>query len=341
MRILFTHLFMFSLFTLLSAQSGSVRLGKQITNGSTDGGCATDCVTNVSASDPTFICNPSGTGNSVETMTHDLTVPAGYYMELTVVTNACDVSTDGLDTGDNFYVNGVLIVQGNMNTRVNYSGCFVNNTTSDMIIPLSLTANRRDETVTASWNLSATNPGGLCTSAAPLPVKLTAFTLHKMNQITRLSFSTVSETNNDYFTIERSTDGRDFEAIGDIKGAGNSTEQISYTFIDENPEQGINYYRIKQTDFDGNNSYSDVKYVIHGSNNRTWVTPKNTSGIVTIDTDLDNYDLAVYSSMGQMVEKYSAYSGKQTVDISELPNGIYYFVVHSTTSQETIKVVKY
>ena len=130
MRILFTHLFMFSLFTFLSAQTGSVRLGKQITNGSTDGGCATNCVTNVSESDPTFICNPYGTGNSVETMTHDLTVPAGYYMELTVVTNACDASTDGLDDGDNFYVNGVLIVQGNMNTRVNYSGCFVNNTTS-------------------------------------------------------------------------------------------------------------------------------------------------------------------------------------------------------------------
>ncbi len=174
-----------------------------------------------------------------------------------------------------------------------------------------------------------------------LPVEFLSFDVSKKDRSSNIGFSTASETNNDYFTIERSLDGRDFEAIGEIKGAGNSTEQISYTFVDENPLSGVNYYRIKQTDFDGKYSYSDVKAVIHGSNNRTWVTPKNTSGIVTVETDLDNYELTVYSSMGQMVKKYSAYSGKQSVDISELPNGIYYFVVHSTTSQETIKVVKY
>lgn len=178
-------------------------------------------------------------------------------------------------------------------------------------------------------------------SSIVLPVEFLSFDVSKKDRSSYISFITASETNNDYFTIERSTDGRDFEAIGEIKGAGNSTEQISYTFIDENPLSGVNYYRIKQTDFDGKYSYSDVKAVNHASNISTWVTPKNTSGSITVETDLDNYELTVYSSMGQMVEKYSAYSGKQTIDISELPNGIYYFVVHSTTSQETIKVVKY
>ena len=151
-----------------------MRFGKQITNGSTDGGCATNCVTNVSESDPTFICNPYGTGNSVETMTHDLTVPCWVIYGVDSGDKCCDASTDGLDDGDNFYVNGVLIVEGNSNTRVNYSGCFVNNTTSDMIIPLSLTANRRDETVTVSWNLS-NKSRGLCTGAAPVACKVICF----------------------------------------------------------------------------------------------------------------------------------------------------------------------
>ncbi|MBL0100798.1 MAG: hypothetical protein IPP49_12800 [Saprospiraceae bacterium] len=98
--------------------------------------------------------------------------------------------------------------------------------------------------------------------ASPLPIKIKSFEISKLKESkTLLNLITASETNNDYFTIERSGDGVAYEAIGQIKGAGNSSKEISYEFVDEKPLSGINYYRIKQTDFDGQYSYSDIRSV--------------------------------------------------------------------------------
>ena len=79
-----------------------------------------------------------------------------------------------------------------------------------------------------------------------------------------LSFSTATERNNAYFSIERSTDGARFEAIGKVTGAGDSNVQQDYTYTDERPVKGVNFYRLKQVDFDGQFSYSPVVSVTFG-----------------------------------------------------------------------------
>lgn len=73
-----------------------------------------------------------------------------------------------------------------------------------------------------------------------------------------LKWATKSERNNDYFSIERSEDGKIFETIKQINGAGNSNKKLYYDFTDYYPARGTNYYRLKQTDYDGKFEYSKV-----------------------------------------------------------------------------------
>jgi len=96
-----------------------------------------------------------------------------------------------------------------------------------------------------SWTLTNVNN--------PLPIELLNFKSECMSREgVELTWTTASEINNSHFTVERSEEGIIWEVIADnIHGAGNSTEENSYSYIDNNPSRGLNYYRLSQTDFDG------------------------------------------------------------------------------------------
>ena len=94
-----------------------------------------------------------------------------------------------------------------------------------------------------------------------LPIKLVSFNARLDDEIVKLSWTTASEINNDYFTVERSIDGILFEEIIRKNGSGNSTSTLFYFDNDLNPLNGYSYYRLKQTDYDGHFSYSDIKSV--------------------------------------------------------------------------------
>ncbi|MBL7765021.1 MAG: T9SS type A sorting domain-containing protein [Chitinophagaceae bacterium] len=91
-----------------------------------------------------------------------------------------------------------------------------------------------------------------------LPVELISFTGEVKMNTNVLEWSTANETNNEFFDIERSADGIYFETIGRKIGAGTTQELTTYSFVDMQPLQGINYYRLKQTDMDGKHTYSQV-----------------------------------------------------------------------------------
>jgi len=95
--------------------------------------------------------------------------------------------------------------------------------------------------------------GGVSGGENPLPVELILFDAEKYNDEVKLIWVTASEKNNDFFTIEKSADGENFSPITTIKGSGNSSNKTEYSFIDENPIKGHNYYRLRQTDFNGEN----------------------------------------------------------------------------------------
>jgi hypothetical protein len=96
-----------------------------------------------------------------------------------------------------------------------------------------------------------------------LPITLTSFTAKAVNQSVLLNWNTASEENNDYYEVQHSADGKSFTTIGKVNGAGTSNASKDYTFTDENPFAGTNYYKLVQHDFDGKTSefitYTDSK----------------------------------------------------------------------------------
>ncbi|MCK9205970.1 MAG: T9SS type A sorting domain-containing protein [Salinivirgaceae bacterium] len=92
---------------------------------------------------------------------------------------------------------------------------------------------------------------GSTSADVPLPITLASFNGYKVENGIELKWVTAAEINNDYFEIQRSSDAINFTTIASIKGAGNSNVEITYSHVDKNPIEGINYYRIKQTDFNG------------------------------------------------------------------------------------------
>ena len=100
--------------------------------------------------------------------------------------------------------------------------------------------------------------GGAGTQVTGLPIELVTFNGQKENRSNLLKWTTNSESNNDYFTIEKTNDGSIFETIGLLKGAGKSVFKNEYELNDFNFQKTINYYRLKQTDFDGNSTLSEI-----------------------------------------------------------------------------------
>ncbi len=228
--------------------------------------------------------------------------------------------------GNNFVTN--QCVSSNATTTVYTFGPFIVSTCTG---PIQL-----------EW-LGRTNAdcsGTSCGSGVILPVELTMFSATKQESKVRIDWATSSETNNDYFTIERSGDGKSFESIGEIKGAGNSSREISYEYTDEAPLSGINYYRIKQTDFDGKYSYSEIRSVRHKGLSNVCVTPRTTEGRLDITTELEDYIIAIYNVAGQEVKRMVDMSLDQSISIETFDAGVYFVKIHSGTESETVRIVK-
>lgn len=100
----------------------------------------------------------------------------------------------------------------------------------------------------------------------PLPIELLSFTAHVNGSKVDIHWVTASEINNDYFTIERSRDLQKWELLINVEGAGNSSQILNYFDSDYSPYSGLSYYRLKQTDFDGNYTYSNIVPVKYEDN---------------------------------------------------------------------------
>jgi len=137
--------------------------------------------------------------------------------------------------------------------------------------------------------------GGTATvSCTPLPVKLLSLNAEANEEVLEIniSWSTLVEVNNDYFIIERSNNGYDFEPIGSISGAGNTTSLQNYNLIDQTPTSGVNYYRLKQFDFNGDYEYSSLVSVNISEDNYINFYPNPSS---------ENLNLRLYSKKDKTV----------------------------------------
>jgi hypothetical protein len=103
----------------------------------------------------------------------------------------------------------------------------------------------------ASCNAYVSSISDTIRNVSPLPISLVSFNARGLDNKIQLKWITESETDNDYFTISKSEDGYIYEDIGIVDGSGNSHITKEYRFIDLHPINGINYYQLSQTDYNG------------------------------------------------------------------------------------------
>jgi len=179
--------------------------------------------------------------------------------------------------------------------------------------------------------------------ATPLPIELLNFNATPINNRTvQLDWITNTEINNDYFTIEKSRDGINWFELIDVPGAGNSIETISYQDFDYSPFSGTSYYRLKQTDFDGAFTYSNVRVVNFNALSSFLVYPNPTNGKVSIKATKEELKtIHIFNVVGEEILNQTQvdYISETEIDIdfSELATGVYYIKTNSYTEMLVVE----
>ena len=160
------------------------------------------------------------------------------------------------------------------------------------------------------------------TGANPLPVELSSFTAQLHDGVVNITWKTLSEVNNDYFILERGSQTALLHNLTKIDGSGNSNQMINYLVLDNDPLIGLNYYRLKQVDFDGSFKYSNTIYVYYNNSEKVecWIVLDN--NLLNVG-GVDDLTIGIHSIDGLVM-----YKGKsKRIDTSNWTKGIYYMVV--------------
>ena len=180
----------------------------------------------------------------------------------------------------------------------------------------------------------------------PLPIELISFRAEAKGSTVNLFWSTASETNNDYFTVERSKTATDWEVVVNIPGAGTSNQQVNYTTTDDGPYRGTSYYRLKQTDFDKQYSYSKLVRVAIQFEDELIVYPNPSRGTFTLSAPfkLKGDYIQVFDNLGRpfmlpMELKESEVEAE--VDSGSLAPGMYIMQVSDGFEAKSFRIVIY
>lgn len=195
-----------------------------------------------------------------------------------------------------------------------------------------ISAGNKGSIITTSISDKAVYTFGTIDKASnPLPIELLSFDAIAEGNNVLVDWKTASEENNEYFIVERSKDGINSEFVGRIEGAGNSNQILTYSIVDENPYNGISYYRLAQYDYDGKSeSFSWV--AVHVENKEVasvqiYPNPLTTN---SLNLDFQNFEgqtmITIYDFSGRKIMERSLFieSASSTIQLPiDLPNGTY------------------
>jgi hypothetical protein len=188
---------------------------------------------------------------------------------------------------------------------------------------------------------------------SPLPVELVTFSGYydAPNDNSFLNWETSTELNNDYFSVYRSIDGVQFDLIGTIDGQGNSNQATHYQFIDILPRYGVNYYMLKQHDFDGETEELGIISILKNgqSDYVIYPNPVNVGGKVNVQMNSnvsESVRISVYDNMGKRVKELDLDVGNGINTIQfDLPNhikeGTYIVSILGETSKSQYRLIVY
>ncbi len=175
-----------------------------------------------------------------------------------------------------------------------------------------------------------------------LPVNLTSFTAQKANRTVLLKWTTAQELNSRNFIVERSADNRTWISIATIAAAGSSTTERNYTYTDNTPAKGMNYYRIKQVDLDSRSITSNVRPVLFTESYAITIGPNPTSDFINIyisKNDLKPTQVIVADVNGKIIEKYSTADAMLKISTTRYSKGVYLIKVISDENTTTQKII--
>lgn len=194
-------------------------------------------------------------------------------------------------------------------------------------------------------NMKGFSKFAIAQSTTPLPIELLTFEAAYNGKTIDVKWITASELNNDYFTVERSTNAIDFSDIGTVPSKatnGNSTSPLDYYLNDADVQPGVYYYRLKQTDFNGTYKHSNIVSVTIDDNAIFIIKPNpttTTSDIIYTCFGSENATLKVFDYRGRLVVSKDLLCIKgqniSTIDLSEQPDGM--FFVTLTTNEKVYK----
>lgn len=235
-----------------------------------------------------------------------------------------------LDNSDDLYVFGTTSVSGGSNIN----GCTLWGSCDPAIV-----ANAGDESTLNANDPTLTN---FLESLNVLPVELVSFQAKTIENKIMLEWTTASELNNDYFEVYRSGNGTDFYAIGSVDGHGTTYHTIRYIFTDPSPLNGVNYYRLKQYDFDGAFEYSPIArefFNLAPVTLKVFPNPASQRVNIVFDQRFLNtkVQLKLYDSKGLLAveQEIAPSSFDSAIELNELGDpGVYILHVSNQTFEE-------
>lgn len=182
--------------------------------------------------------------------------------------------------------------------------------------------------------------GTINKTQTPLPISLTDFTAMLSGNQVNVKWTTATEQNNDFFTVERSQDGMNFESLTTVNGAGNSTRTLNYTYTDIKPYFGVSYYRLRQTDYDKNSTTSKIVSVNNEGSKNVVIYPNPAHDEVNIQLRGEaGSEISLYNLFGQRVRYISATETRITLDVSMLPKGVYIVKINRQGLTESHRII--
>lgn len=167
-------------------------------------------------------------------------------------------------------------------------------------------------------------------TSPPLPITLNFFKIVQIEEGVQLQWQTLTETNNDYFSVEHSLDAENFTELGRIQGAGNSNKELNYHFDVAQLNAGRNYFRLTQVDFDGASSHSEIISVINESPEESIVIT-TAGGQLVVQTGEDiiyPLTLQMFDALGRLVFQTENIlmggGGSQRYDLPNMNHGLYF-----------------
>jgi poly(3-hydroxybutyrate) depolymerase len=189
-----------------------------------------------------------------------------------------------------------------------------------------------NEGISLFYRINVTNDG------VPQPVEFANFSARSVNRGTKLTWKTITEQNNDFFSVQKANEDLEFKTVETISGAGDSSVPIKYSYLDEDIPNTKVFYRIKQTDFDGEFSFSKV-ISVEPKSSISLDYDYNSKEIVIRNPKENPYSLVLLDINGRTISELNYEQDAKRIYTGSLPEGIYLVKILSADYFEVEKLM--